>query len=357
MTERGHDRDTLQCRVKVKELWNAYHKAREANCCSGAVPKSCQFYKKLDATSAAKATVDTSEARLAVKSGLSQEEEILDEDVDVEGEGDPEAEDDSERMLDMTFGAGGHTKALLQKVTDITIYALDRDPAAYKVAQQLSESYPVLIFSSFTQQYLGSRKTNSSSSSVPMDAPHQSRAKKSREINLRLLTMECSLQPPSDPGLSSIIVDYPPWKDVEEEKEDSQKVSSVSFRDSPYTPLWESTFIQWFIPSCGKFTVMREQNSKKILNMVTQIIFNKYMEKHSLEFSVCQHNFAIRHPGEMKSRLCFFQPTCLGQYVAALQSLLTKPSHAGSSSMVDEHKGIKGHFTPVHTIGYHLALK
>uniref|UniRef100_A0A8C8SXX6 12S rRNA N(4)-cytidine methyltransferase METTL15 n=1 Tax=Pelusios castaneus TaxID=367368 RepID=A0A8C8SXX6_9SAUR len=48
-------------------------------------------------------------------------------------------------MLDMTFGAGGHTTALLQKATDITIYALDRDPTAYKIAQQLSESYPKQI--------------------------------------------------------------------------------------------------------------------------------------------------------------------------------------------------------------------
>ncbi|XP_032636564.1 12S rRNA N(4)-cytidine methyltransferase METTL15 [Chelonoidis abingdonii] len=50
-----------------------------------------------------------------------------------------------QRMLDMTFGAGGHTTALLQKVTNITIYALDRDPAAYKIARQLSESYPKQI--------------------------------------------------------------------------------------------------------------------------------------------------------------------------------------------------------------------
>jgi len=45
-------------------------------------------------------------------------------------------------FLDMTFGAGGHTTALLEKASDITIYALDRDPTAYKIAQQLSESYP-----------------------------------------------------------------------------------------------------------------------------------------------------------------------------------------------------------------------
>ncbi|EMP35003.1 hypothetical protein UY3_07811 [Chelonia mydas] len=97
MTERGCDRDTLQCRVKVKELRNAYHKAREANRCSSAAPTSCWFYKELDVilggnpTSMAKATVDTSVACVPVESGPSQE--ILDEDV--VGEGDPEAEDNS----------------------------------------------------------------------------------------------------------------------------------------------------------------------------------------------------------------------------------------------------------------------
>ncbi|XP_019375046.1 PREDICTED: probable methyltransferase-like protein 15 isoform X2 [Gavialis gangeticus] len=45
-------------------------------------------------------------------------------------------------FLDMTFGAGGHTVAILQKARDIKIYALDRDPAAYQIAQQLSDSYP-----------------------------------------------------------------------------------------------------------------------------------------------------------------------------------------------------------------------
>ncbi|EMP36422.1 hypothetical protein UY3_06404 [Chelonia mydas] len=100
MTERGHDRDTLQCRVKVKELWNAYHEVREANRHSSAASMSYQFYKELDEilggdpTSTAKATVDTSVARVRVKSGQSQEEEILDEDL--EKEGNPEEEDDSE---------------------------------------------------------------------------------------------------------------------------------------------------------------------------------------------------------------------------------------------------------------------
>ncbi|EMP40669.1 hypothetical protein UY3_02084 [Chelonia mydas] len=59
----------------------------------------CWFYKEQDAilsgnpTSTAKAPVETSLARVPVKSGPSQEGEILDEDV--EQEGDPEAEDDS----------------------------------------------------------------------------------------------------------------------------------------------------------------------------------------------------------------------------------------------------------------------
>ncbi|XP_061212556.1 12S rRNA N4-methylcytidine (m4C) methyltransferase isoform X1 [Neopsephotus bourkii] len=50
-----------------------------------------------------------------------------------------------QHFLDMTFGAGGHTKALLEKASNITIYALDRDPTAYNIAQQLSELYPKQI--------------------------------------------------------------------------------------------------------------------------------------------------------------------------------------------------------------------
>uniref|UniRef100_F1SGM8 Methyltransferase like 15 n=1 Tax=Sus scrofa TaxID=9823 RepID=F1SGM8_PIG len=48
-------------------------------------------------------------------------------------------------FLDMTFGSGGHTKAILQKESDIILYALDRDPTAYAIAEQLSEVYPKQI--------------------------------------------------------------------------------------------------------------------------------------------------------------------------------------------------------------------
>lgn len=48
-------------------------------------------------------------------------------------------------FLDMTFGSGGHTKAILQKESDIVLYALDRDPTAYALAEHLSELYPKKI--------------------------------------------------------------------------------------------------------------------------------------------------------------------------------------------------------------------
>ncbi|XP_065410810.1 myb/SANT-like DNA-binding domain-containing protein 2 [Chrysemys picta bellii] len=49
MKDSGHNRDALQCRVKIKELRQAYHKAREANGRSGAQPQTCRFYAELHA--------------------------------------------------------------------------------------------------------------------------------------------------------------------------------------------------------------------------------------------------------------------------------------------------------------------
>ncbi|RXM33318.1 putative methyltransferase-like protein 15 [Acipenser ruthenus] len=44
----------------------------------------------------------------------------------------------------MTFGAGGHSKAILQQASDITVYALDRDPVAHQMAHQLAKEHPDL---------------------------------------------------------------------------------------------------------------------------------------------------------------------------------------------------------------------
>ncbi|XP_067297301.1 probable methyltransferase-like protein 15 [Pseudorasbora parva] len=45
-------------------------------------------------------------------------------------------------VLDLTFGAGGHSKAILQSVPGVTVVAADRDPTAFQMAQRLAEEYP-----------------------------------------------------------------------------------------------------------------------------------------------------------------------------------------------------------------------
>ncbi|CAJ1049775.1 probable methyltransferase-like protein 15 isoform X2 [Xyrichtys novacula] len=41
----------------------------------------------------------------------------------------------------MTFGGGGHTKAILNTVPEVTVLALDRDPAAISLAEQLAKEH------------------------------------------------------------------------------------------------------------------------------------------------------------------------------------------------------------------------
>ena len=41
----------------------------------------------------------------------------------------------------MTFGAGGHSKALLEHEPNLEIFALDRDPEAYKLAVEMSHQW------------------------------------------------------------------------------------------------------------------------------------------------------------------------------------------------------------------------
>ncbi|XP_065412246.1 uncharacterized protein LOC135973338 [Chrysemys picta bellii] len=56
MMERGHNRDSDQCRVKVKELRQAYQKTKEANGRSRSELQTCRFYAELHAILAGAAT-------------------------------------------------------------------------------------------------------------------------------------------------------------------------------------------------------------------------------------------------------------------------------------------------------------
>lgn len=44
--------------------------------------------------------------------------------------------------LDLTFGAGGHSEAILQRNINSIVYTSDRDPVAFELAKKMSQKYP-----------------------------------------------------------------------------------------------------------------------------------------------------------------------------------------------------------------------
>ncbi|XP_073185767.1 uncharacterized protein [Lepidochelys kempii] len=56
MKDRGYNRDPKQCRMKLKELRQAYQKTREANGRSRSEPQTCRFYDELHAILGGSAT-------------------------------------------------------------------------------------------------------------------------------------------------------------------------------------------------------------------------------------------------------------------------------------------------------------
>ncbi|XP_050809301.1 uncharacterized protein LOC127051256 [Gopherus flavomarginatus] len=90
MMQRGHTRDSVQCRVKVKELRQAHPKTKEANGRSGAWPKTCRFYAELHAILGGSATTTPP---LSVDSEVRVVISVMPEDS-VEGEDEEEEEED-----------------------------------------------------------------------------------------------------------------------------------------------------------------------------------------------------------------------------------------------------------------------
>ncbi|XP_065406617.1 SRRM2 protein homolog rsr-2-like [Chrysemys picta bellii] len=91
MMERGHNRDSEQCRVKVKELRQAYQKTKEANGRSGSEPRTCRFYAELHAILGGAATTTPP---VIVDSGSGIVSSATPEDSADGGEEDEEDEDE-----------------------------------------------------------------------------------------------------------------------------------------------------------------------------------------------------------------------------------------------------------------------
>ncbi|KAM7180010.1 uncharacterized protein RBU57_013433 [Macrochelys suwanniensis] len=95
MTERGYSRDATQCRVKIKELRQAYQKTKESNGCSGSDPQTCRFYAALhailggDATTTPPMSVDSEDG---VFSSLASSEVFAD--------GEDDDGDDEDKVVD-----------------------------------------------------------------------------------------------------------------------------------------------------------------------------------------------------------------------------------------------------------------
>ncbi|CAM4600221.1 unnamed protein product [Caretta caretta] len=99
MKDRGHNRDPKQCRVKLKELRQAYQKTREANGRSGSEPQTCHFYDELHAILGGSATTTpamlfdsfngdggNTEAGFGNEEDDDEEEEVVDSSQQASGE-------------------------------------------------------------------------------------------------------------------------------------------------------------------------------------------------------------------------------------------------------------------------------
>ncbi|XP_065406198.1 myb/SANT-like DNA-binding domain-containing protein 2 [Chrysemys picta bellii] len=96
MMERGHNRDSEQCRMKVKELRQAYQKTKEANGRSRSEPQTCRFYAELHAILGGGATTTpplTVDSEAGVISSATPEDSA---------DGEEEEEDEKDELAEST---------------------------------------------------------------------------------------------------------------------------------------------------------------------------------------------------------------------------------------------------------------
>ncbi|CAM2120304.1 unnamed protein product [Caretta caretta] len=88
MVDRGYNRDTQQCHVKVKELRQAYQKTKEANGHSGSKTHTCHFYDQLHGILGGEPITTPPLSVDTCKGGVSRntEEDFVDEKEDEEEE-------------------------------------------------------------------------------------------------------------------------------------------------------------------------------------------------------------------------------------------------------------------------------
>ncbi|EMP34786.1 Immunoglobulin superfamily member 3 [Chelonia mydas] len=119
--EKGYTGDTQQCRMKIKELRQAYQKTREVNSRSGSAPQTCRFYEKLhailggDPTTTPKRFVDTSQEPWVTSS--NNKEDIVDEE---------EGNDQSAAERDAREGTSDPTLQVDTAVSNLTV--LEKEP-------------------------------------------------------------------------------------------------------------------------------------------------------------------------------------------------------------------------------------
>ncbi|XP_065415563.1 uncharacterized protein LOC135973930 [Chrysemys picta bellii] len=142
--ERSHNRDSDQCRVKVKELRQAYQKTKEANGRSGSEPRTCRFYAELHAILGGAATTTPP---VIVDSGSGIVSSATPEDSADGGEEEEEEEEEDELAESTQHSVLPNSQDLFLSLTEVPSQPSqasiqDHDPMEGTSAAANSSSLP-----------------------------------------------------------------------------------------------------------------------------------------------------------------------------------------------------------------------